>query len=277
MDPNQRRLFQRYSDVIVHDTTFKTNRFGMALHCFVAVDCENKTRLVANALTVGQKESDQAWVLAQLVKSAGQPTTILVDNDHAMDAALANDLETTQVINCIWHINKNLRSKLSSKLGKERWSQFKRRFFQARDSITEEEFQLHWSSLLAEVGGDGVGLDDNNDAQPLKYLQRLYNRKHHWAGPWIYPTFTAGMRSTQRVEKANHLIKVAQNNKKSLKELFDATNSVVSTELFTTTQIKNKWNNVGKKPKKESRAVARVSETSLRSMRSILVSSLKTR
>lgn len=282
MDPNQRALFRRYNDVVVHDTTFKTNRFEMPLHCFVVVDSENKTRLVASALTLGQKESDHAWVLESLKASVGVfPKVLLVDNDAAMDAAIANSAESTQVVNCIWHINKNIRSKLVSILGRERWLQFKAKFYTTRDTITPREFQVQWESLMMEFGAaraihnaeisDGDGNDQSDDdgdvadddegsaeeqtnprgsASKIRvYLQRLYKRRQYWGGPWVHTTFTAGMRSTQRVEKTNHLIKVALNNRKSLAELFDAINVVVKKELFSAEQLKSHTKSRGRNDK----------------------------
>lgn len=247
MSPEQRKLYRQYCDMVVADTTFKTNRFNMALHCFVVVDSEFKTRLVATALTAQETEADNIWILSQLeVACEKLPDVLMVDNDAAMDAASANYATSTHVINCIWHINNNLKSKLNSRLGKEGMRKFREKFYNIRDTITPTEFQLLWDSLLQDVRrgfsdcDDENAIDEHNRASTfnvLEYLQRLYARRVHWGGPWVRTIFTAGMRSTQRVEKTHHLVKVALNNRKSLRELFESIESVVSNQHFKATDM----------------------------------------
>ncbi|KAG0199057.1 hypothetical protein BGX31_004392, partial [Mortierella sp. GBA43] len=61
MSPHQVTLYRRYHDIVVHDTTAGTNRFGMSLHCFVVVDASFKSRLVASALTSSERIEDYNW------------------------------------------------------------------------------------------------------------------------------------------------------------------------------------------------------------------------
>ncbi|PKY17046.1 hypothetical protein RhiirB3_382219, partial [Rhizophagus irregularis] len=56
-------LWPKYHDVIVYDTTSKTNRYEMALSLFVAVDNNYKTRIVAQALTKYENQADFNWIL----------------------------------------------------------------------------------------------------------------------------------------------------------------------------------------------------------------------
>ncbi|KAG0354821.1 hypothetical protein BGX24_006815, partial [Mortierella sp. AD032] len=58
MSPNQVTLYQWHRDILVHDTTQCTNKFNMAMHNIVVVDAAFKTRLVASALTSGEKIQD---------------------------------------------------------------------------------------------------------------------------------------------------------------------------------------------------------------------------
>jgi hypothetical protein len=63
MSPDQATLYHRYRDIVVHDTTQSTNKFNMAMHNFVVVDSAFRTRIVASALTSGEKIQDCRWVL----------------------------------------------------------------------------------------------------------------------------------------------------------------------------------------------------------------------
>lgn len=286
MSPNQRDLYRRYHDVVVNDTTAKTNRLKMRLNCFVVVDANFKTRLVACALTRRESEEDYKWILGQLRKASGGilPRVLMVDEDYGMDSACPAVFEQTHIINCIWHINKNVQKHLSPALGEESFQSFKRQFAQVRDSITITEFEAAWGQLLNKYGGDGDGevviendgrraAAGESDGNPLytgivgKYLLKLYRRRHHWAGPWVRASFTAGMRSTQRVEMTHNLIKMLKvNNNTSLSDLFRAiTQKVENEKLFKpkSNMAKRQLNQYGVLAVQAFKSVLRMNKTYL--------------
>ena len=93
----------------------------MALSTFVVVDANAKSRIVACALVSGETTEDYEWILEQLLESSSgvAPGVLLVDEDPAMEAASANIIPQTTVLNCIWHLGslnlaKNLQGALRS-------------------------------------------------------------------------------------------------------------------------------------------------------------------
>jgi hypothetical protein len=56
-------LWLKYHDIIVYDTTLKTNQYEMALNLFVTVNNNYKTRIVAQALTKYENQADFNWIL----------------------------------------------------------------------------------------------------------------------------------------------------------------------------------------------------------------------
>lgn len=304
MTPGQRDLFRRYGDVLVHDNTYRTNRLGLPLHNFVVVDCEFKTRLVATALSRRETKEDYKWVLSKLQEATEGllPKVMMVDQDAAMDRTLPLVFQGVHVINCIWHIQENLRKHLSCRL-KERYNQFFSMFKTACCALTAGEFERIWARILQNFGGDGFGIsitstiapsidtttiattiinenDSNNNLNTLPslsappnlsppvnvatshiasdpilsvqerdtlesgevgvHLARLYNRRHFWAGPWVQASFTAGMRSTQRVEKNHDVLKMfLHNSKTSLSDLFKAIMNKIEDEIDLFTILSN--------------------------------------
>jgi hypothetical protein len=114
MSPSQRSLYRRYRDVVLNDSTYKTNRFHMPLNVFVIVDNDGKSRLVGCSLVSGETIQDYEWILQQLLDANDNlpPHVILVDEDHAMEAACGNIIENTILMNCIWHLgHQNLNKK----------------------------------------------------------------------------------------------------------------------------------------------------------------------
>lgn len=219
-------LYRRYSDVIIHDCTALTNRFNMPLHCFVIVDSSFRTRLVACALTSGQTEKDYAWVLEQLLGVVGglAPSIVVIDQEHAMEAACARKVPQARLVSCIWHIHKNLKSNLLGALG-ARWEPFMKAFLEVSHSLTPGQFEAKWALLLGIYGGVHPKIPG--------YLNRLYKDRFQWAWPWTRTVFTAGIQSTQRVEKTHHLLKMfALNSQSTLAKVLEATTSRSQVELF---------------------------------------------
>ena len=230
MNPQQRELYLRYHDVVLNDNTAQTNRFNMPLNSFVVVDANAKSRLIASALLSGKTTKDYEWLLQQLLEANDHlaPTLLLLDEDPAMEAACMSQIPTTIIINCIWHlgslnIQKNLRAVLGSA-----WEHFIPRFWMARNTLTTNEFEEQWSRIMNDYS-----------AQPkiTAYLKRLFDRREHWAWPWIGILFTAGMQSTQRVEKTHHLIKQTVSKMTPLVDLFKTIEQKILDEKHTSEYI----------------------------------------
>ena len=228
MTPSQRTLYGRYHDVVLNDNTFKTNRFNMPFNVFVVVDTDGKNRVVACSLTSAEKTEDYAWILQQLLAANddNHPHVIIVDEDLAMEAACYEVIPRTTRLNCIWHLgHQNLNTNLHGAMGSA-WEQFISAFWKTRNAITQDVFERKWQETVT------VFADGKPAAQ--SYLQRIYDRREHWAWPWVGTKFTAGMQSTQRVESVNANIKKLVHGKTSLPDLFRSIERILSDEAKTT-------------------------------------------
>ena len=118
MTANQIMLWSRYSDVILHDNTARTNKYNYPLSLFILVDCNGKSRLGAQAFLNDETQESYEWVLQQTLDATGiELQVILTDMDPAMDAACQSVYKNTYHIHCIWHLSQNLIKRLKSKLG----------------------------------------------------------------------------------------------------------------------------------------------------------------
>lgn len=227
MSPSQRSLYRRYRDVVLSDNTFKTNRFGMPFNAIVIVDNSGKNRLVGCSLVSGEHTKDYEWILRQLLMANDNlaPHTIIVDNDHAMEAACASVIGRTVLLNCIWHLgHQNLGRNLRGALGKD-WQAFISTFWTTRNALTVVDFENRWSQHVKVFGVDKPDVE--------AYLEWIFKRREHWAWPWVGTRFTAGIQATQRVESVNAIIKRAVNSKTSLPVLFESTEKMLSDEART--------------------------------------------
>jgi hypothetical protein len=90
MSSQQRNeLWPYFHDVIIHDNTAKTNRYEMALSLFVGIDCDFKTRILAQALTRYETQSDYIWILQCTFEVTQiQPIVLYTNGDPAMITAV---------------------------------------------------------------------------------------------------------------------------------------------------------------------------------------------
>jgi hypothetical protein len=222
MAPEQRRLYIRYHDVVINDTTAQSNRFRMGLNVTAVIDNRGATRIVALALIRTEGGEDFKWILTQLL-SAGQgvtPGVLLVDEDKAMELACRTVFPETRLVNCIWHVAGNF----AKQLGKHTDGKAKARFWDLRRITTEQKFEEEWSNIKRDYG---------STEKATNYLGKMYKRRFYWARPWAGTCFTAGAESTQRVEKAHDLIKSSLSTASTLVEVFNAVQERVSCEEQT--------------------------------------------
>jgi MULE transposase domain/SWIM zinc finger len=103
---------KRYSDVIILDTTYKTNKLGRPLLQIIGIDCEGENVLLLAGLLVDEKIESFRYALAEFRKLIEfDPNIIISDEDAAISAAIVEVLPESQHRLCIWHLTKNLKKK----------------------------------------------------------------------------------------------------------------------------------------------------------------------
>jgi hypothetical protein len=151
MTASQIILWSRYSDVILHDNTSRTNKYNYPLSLFILVDNEGKSRLAAQAFLNDETQESYEWVLQQTLDATGsEPQVIISDMDPAMDAACKTIYKNSYHIHCIWHLSQNLPKRLKSKLGNANFKEFINEFWKARNSLCIDVFEQRFQALLAK-------------------------------------------------------------------------------------------------------------------------------
>jgi hypothetical protein len=208
----------RNGQVLMMDTTFKTNRFGWPLLLICGVDQHNCTVLLAVAIMQNQTTDCFSWALQHMRTSVSEEmwdgvATVITDGDAAMAAAIDAVIPRARHIRCRYHLEINLRSNLLPLLG----------------VIRMEEFITAWKGVVGqetEAGFTAAKKALHAQFQPaLPYLE-----KNHWineqqfAECYIAHLTTFGIRSTARVESWNSLLKgmLQVNSTTSLAILFQS-------------------------------------------------------
>ena len=218
MSADMRHHLDRDGQVLVMDTTFKTNRFHWPLLLVCGVDEHYHTVLFAVAILHHQTTSAFEWTLNQVKSSVSgdvwsHVACVFTDGDAAMSAALASALPDARHLRCRYHLEVNLRSNLHKKLSVVAMEKFIDSW-KAAINLEREPAFIHAKEKL-----------HNDFADATSYLER-----NHWpqaqqfAECYISNVTTFGIRSTARVESWNALLKGALqvNSTTALPILFQA-------------------------------------------------------
>ncbi|GET01574.1 protein FAR1-related sequence 5-like [Rhizophagus clarus] len=208
MSPDQINAYGKYNDIVIIDTTSKTNQFDMILMLVIVVDNNFRNLIVAAAIIENETEATFSWLLQELKNSCDvTPITLYSDADPALISAVKKNYPETHHFHCIFHIELNLRKKLKGKLH-DQFEPFHAKFLAMRNSLCPKKFETEWKKLINEFPAC------------KQYLTKvLYPCKNSWASFAINRNFTAGIQSTQRVEVTNRIVKEKLNRSSCLTDV----------------------------------------------------------
>jgi hypothetical protein len=221
MFPEQRMNYSRFSDVIVFDNTYKTNRFQMPFGIFTGVNNYGHSICFAGALMIDETEDNFVWIFTKFLEMVNHhaPLVFLTDDDRAISNAYTRVLQPlgTKHRLCQWHLMKNIVKNLSAKLGNN-WSSFIKDLYKCLEKMDISEFLSHWDALK------------NSYPSALTYLTRMEKTKEKWAGCYNHDTFMADMTTTQRGESMNNMMKGYLDASTSLMKFISAFQSALDAQ-----------------------------------------------
>ncbi|XP_041016293.1 protein FAR1-RELATED SEQUENCE 5-like [Juglans microcarpa x Juglans regia] len=178
-DARSRAAYEYFRDVIIFDTTYLTNRYGMPFAHFVGVNHHGQSILLGVGLISSEDTSTFVWLFrAWLDCMNGQaPKAIITDQDRAMKSAIAMVFPETRHRYCLWHIMWKLPEKLGSHFQFNAWlkTDIQSALY---DLHTCEEFDVKWGELIQKYD-----LGDN------AWLEGLYTERSFWIPAYLKGVF----------------------------------------------------------------------------------------
>ncbi|XP_077230225.1 protein FAR1-RELATED SEQUENCE 5-like [Tasmannia lanceolata] len=109
-DSRARNAYLAFSDVIVFDVTYRTNRFQMPFAPFTRVNHHRQSTLFGCGLLADEREETFTWLFEQWLKCifGKAPGCIITDMDIAMRNAIRTVFPNTRHRFCSWHIQRHL-------------------------------------------------------------------------------------------------------------------------------------------------------------------------
>ncbi|XP_062016525.1 protein FAR1-RELATED SEQUENCE 5-like [Rosa rugosa] len=206
-DSNSLVDYTCFGDVLVFDSTYKTNPYEKPLVLFVGSNNHLSTTVFGFALLMDETIETYTWVLETFISSMNnkRPVAVLTDGDEAMRRAIEVVLPGCAHRLCTWHIAKNARRHLRKN---SVFSEFRRCMW---DEVTPDGFEKRWNAMVNTHGLH------NKD-----WVKMMYEKRQIWAEAFISGHFFARMRSTQRCEGMNSYMKGYLKNGVKLFELIPA-------------------------------------------------------
>jgi MULE transposase domain len=139
-------LLKQYSEVLLIDCTYKTNRFHIPLLDILGSTGLNYTFFAAFIFLSSEKEENYLYALKILqevmnVQKIAFPNVIVIDKDKGLMNAICHVFPQSYNLLCSWHINKNVLA-------------YSRELKIHKDSKEEDSFMSQWRALVSSHSVD---------------------------------------------------------------------------------------------------------------------------
>nr|XP_011470682.1 PREDICTED: protein FAR1-RELATED SEQUENCE 5-like [Fragaria vesca subsp. vesca] len=174
-DSNCLHDYTSFGDVLVFDSTYKTNPYGKPLVLFVGSNNHLSTTVFGFGLLIDETIESYIWLLETFILSMNnqKPIAILTDGDQAMRRAIEAVLLGCPHRLCTWHVSKNARNHLRNN---QALSEFRRCMW---EEVTPYGFERRWTAMVNRH------MLHNKD-----WVNMMYEKRHLWAEAFVkFPAF----------------------------------------------------------------------------------------
>ncbi|KAG1326830.1 protein FAR1-RELATED SEQUENCE 5 [Cocos nucifera] len=215
-DGRSRVDYDCFGDVVVFDTTYRTDRYNLICAPFVGVNHHWQNMMFGCAILFDETTTSFMWLFKSFLESMDDrpPKTIFTDQDQAMANAIAEVFPNTQHCLCLWHIYKNAPSDLGSVNSDQNFHEL---FNKCQGCDSEEEFEETWGKMISEY-----------NAQDNKWLNNLYKFRRKWCIAFNKDTFDGGIKSSQRSDLTNNVLNAIADKSTSLTKFVVALEKLVN-------------------------------------------------
>lgn len=197
------KYLKQYNNVILMDSTYKTNRFGLPLLNVVGVNSNYRTFTIGLAFMTNESESAFTWVLRNieaLFPTNAYPKCIVTDRDLALMNASGCVFPNSKPILCKWHINKNITSRCKKNFETNAaWESFQKLWEQVCSSEGENTYNVRLNALKSAIG---------ESSDTMVYLNNVWlPHKDRFVSYFVDAFMHLDQVNTSRVESAHAYLK----------------------------------------------------------------------
>ncbi|XVF57931.1 hypothetical protein PTKIN_Ptkin07bG0022000 [Pterospermum kingtungense] len=194
-DSKSRIDYDYFGDVVVFDTTYRTNRYNLVCAPFVGINNHRQTIMFGCAFLLDETTASFTWLFRSFLQSMGDqsPKTIMTDQDHAISKAIEEVFPDSCHRLCLWHISKNAPSHLGSLNTNPEFHVLFHKCMQGCES--KIEFEETWTKMI-----------NDHNLQDHKWLKGLHKCREKWSTAFSIDIFSSEIKSSQRAEVTNNVL-----------------------------------------------------------------------
>ncbi|CAH9118102.1 unnamed protein product [Cuscuta europaea] len=187
--------YERFGDLVVHDTTYRTNKYDMICGPFIGMNQHCKNIMFGCGFMLNEKVESFVWLFQTFLKSMGvkHPISFMIDQSFSMAAAIKYVFPGARHRLCTWHIDENSKKHIMHLHKKLNFVPLFDYVMKRCDTVAE--FDFYWNELNRVYE-----CSDNT------CLKRLYSHKEKWCPAFSKDYFSGGVLSSQRSESTNRSI-----------------------------------------------------------------------
>ncbi|KAI0994999.1 hypothetical protein K3495_g13182 [Podosphaera aphanis] len=204
-------LTKTNQDVLLVDTTYKTNRFHMPLLHMIGVTSSGMTFSIGFCFLPEETSQDFIWAFQCFQELGIDPSVMVMDGDQAQKNAAEVIFPNTPSILCIWHVNKCVLSNCKSIVGPEDWPGSEAAWRGVIQADTIEQFNDRRIDFEAKYSRPST-------QQCVVYLKKEWlkpGQQERLVSAWTNQHMHFGIRVTSRAEAAHAYIKRFLGGKRS--------------------------------------------------------------
>ncbi|KAJ0962390.1 hypothetical protein J5N97_030218 [Dioscorea zingiberensis] len=204
-DERSKLDYDFFGDILVFDTTFRTNKYNLICAPFVGINNHWNNVLFGCAFLSNETTDSFFWLFETFLQAMGyqQPKSIFTDQDQAMMKATEMVFSKSSHRLCMWHISNNAKQHLASRFANSEFkAQFNKCFYQCE---SKAEFEYSLATMIEKFE-----LEDHT------WLKRLYELRAKWCPAFSMDVFSARTKSTQRSESMNNILHQIMDSSMSL-------------------------------------------------------------
>ncbi|XP_051210987.1 protein FAR1-RELATED SEQUENCE 7-like [Lolium perenne] len=174
-------------DVVVVDTTFRTNKYSVPFVPFVGLNHHRRPVVLGCGVVTDQSPDSFAWLMRAFMRSTGQesPKSVITDGSDAVVHAVETVLPLSNHRMCSWQVEQGIREHLGGWSAQEGF-----RSLMSDDACSPVEFEQRWHAFLAS----------HRTVANQEWLCRMYVKRELWAAAFVRDKFFLGMARDQRTE-----------------------------------------------------------------------------
>ncbi|XP_021753449.1 protein FAR1-RELATED SEQUENCE 5-like isoform X2 [Chenopodium quinoa] len=217
-DGRMMRYYHYFGDLLVFDTTYRTNKYGMICAPFVGMNHHGNNVMFGMGFILNERTESFDWLFDTFLHSMGRksPITIMTDQAQAIAAGIRNIFPSTVHHRlCVWHLEQNSKKHIGALRALEGFTDLFG--YLLKYCETPAEFEYFWKRMC-----------DKYKCENDDWLCDLYKIKEMWCPAYSKKYWSGGILSSQRSETTNKSVSQRLNKTQGLCDFYHVFLDVIS-------------------------------------------------